>query len=95
VKIPNRLAVLAALCVLSVSACTPASPPHLGASTPTVASATAPPRTPVARAVGEVAPIKDEFLLYNPLNPWGKQRELPAVPRQTFRQWYLENRRNS
>jgi hypothetical protein len=33
------------------------------------------------------------FLLYNPLNPWGKHRELPAVPRQTFRQWYLENRR--
>jgi L-lactate dehydrogenase complex protein LldF len=35
------------------------------------------------------------FLLYNPLNPWGRQRELPAVPRQTFRQWYLENRRKS
>jgi L-lactate dehydrogenase complex protein LldF len=32
------------------------------------------------------------FLLYNPLNPWGKHRELPAVPKQTFRQWYLENR---
>src|SRR6201982_3814778 len=35
------------------------------------------------------------FLLYNPLNPWGKQRELPAVPKQTFRQWYLENRRTT
>jgi L-lactate dehydrogenase complex protein LldF len=35
------------------------------------------------------------FLLYNPLNPWGKHRELPAVPSQTFRQWYLENRRKS
>jgi L-lactate dehydrogenase complex protein LldF len=35
------------------------------------------------------------FLLYNPLNPWGKHRELPAVPKQTFRQWYLENRRKS
>jgi L-lactate dehydrogenase complex protein LldF len=35
------------------------------------------------------------FLLYNPLNPWGKQRELPAVPKQTFRRWYLENRRKS
>lgn len=32
------------------------------------------------------------FLLYNPLNPWGKHREMPAVPAQTFRQWYLENR---
>jgi L-lactate dehydrogenase complex protein LldF len=35
------------------------------------------------------------FLLYNALNPWGKHRELPAVPRQTFRQWYIENRRKS
>ncbi len=26
-------------------------------------------------------------------NPWGKHREMRAVPRQTFRQWYLENRR--
>ena len=34
-------------------------------------------------------------LMYNPLNPWGKHRELPAVPRQTFHQWYLENRRKS
>jgi L-lactate dehydrogenase complex protein LldF len=35
------------------------------------------------------------FLLYNPLNPWGKHRELPTVPKQTFRQWYLENRRKT
>lgn len=33
------------------------------------------------------------FLLYNSLNPWGKHRELPDAPRQTFRQWYIENRR--
>ena len=35
------------------------------------------------------------FLLYNPLNPWGKHRELPAVPKQTFREWFLENRRKT
>jgi L-lactate dehydrogenase complex protein LldF len=35
------------------------------------------------------------FVLYNPLNPWGKHRELPAVPKQTFRQWYQENRRSA
>jgi L-lactate dehydrogenase complex protein LldF len=34
------------------------------------------------------------FLLYNSLNPWGRHRELPAAPKQTFRQWYIENRRN-
>ncbi len=31
-------------------------------------------------------------LVYNPFNAWGRQRELPAAPRQTFRQWYLKNR---
>jgi len=30
--------------------------------------------------------------LYNRLNPWGKQRELPQVPPATFRQWYISNR---
>jgi L-lactate dehydrogenase complex protein LldF len=34
-------------------------------------------------------------LLYNGLNPWGKHREMPAVPRQTFREWYLKNRRTT
>ena len=33
------------------------------------------------------------FLLYNSLNPWGKHREMPAAAPQTFRQWYIENRR--
>ena len=47
-------------------------------------------------AVGEWAiDHLPRFLLYNPLNPWGKHRELPAVPKQTFRQWYLENRRKT
>ena len=32
------------------------------------------------------------FMLYNPFNAWGRQRELPAAPAQTFRQWYLKNR---
>ena len=31
-------------------------------------------------------------LLYNPLNPWGKHHEMPAVPRATFHRRYLENR---
>jgi L-lactate dehydrogenase complex protein LldF len=31
-------------------------------------------------------------LLYNPLNPWGKHREMPAVPRTTFHHWYIRNR---
>ena len=49
-----------------------------------------------AESVGESAiAALPRFLLYNPLNPWGKHRELPAVPQQTFRQWYLENRRKT
>jgi L-lactate dehydrogenase complex protein LldF len=32
-------------------------------------------------------------LVYNPFNAWGRQREVPGAPAQTFRQWYLLNRR--
>jgi len=32
------------------------------------------------------------FMVYNPFNAWGKQRELPSAPATTFRQWYLANR---
>ncbi|HJV61944.1 MAG TPA: lactate utilization protein B [Albitalea sp.] len=32
------------------------------------------------------------FMIYNPFNAWGRQRELPASPPMTFRQWYLKNR---
>jgi len=31
-------------------------------------------------------------MIYNPINAWGKQRELPSAPKQSFREWYLENR---
>jgi L-lactate dehydrogenase complex protein LldF len=34
-------------------------------------------------------------LIYNPFNAWGKQREVPGKPKQTFRQWYLANRRKA
>jgi L-lactate dehydrogenase complex protein LldF len=32
------------------------------------------------------------FAIYNWLNPWGRQRQVPEPPRQTFRSWYIENR---
>ncbi|HEU4924675.1 MAG TPA: lactate utilization protein B [Burkholderiales bacterium] len=31
-------------------------------------------------------------MIYNPLNAWGKQREVPKAPKQSFREWYLKNR---
>jgi L-lactate dehydrogenase complex protein LldF len=47
-----------------------------------------------AEAAGASAvPELPRFVLYNPLNPWGKHREMPPMARQTFRQWYLANRR--
>ncbi|HSC99391.1 MAG TPA: lactate utilization protein B [Casimicrobiaceae bacterium] len=32
------------------------------------------------------------FMMYNRLNAWGRQREVPSAPTQTFRQWYVKNR---
>ncbi|MGO9802824.1 MAG: lactate utilization protein B [Steroidobacteraceae bacterium] len=43
-------------------------------------------------AAGVGAEYLPHFLVYNRLNAWGKQRELPQVPPATFRQWYLANR---
>ena len=32
------------------------------------------------------------FIVYNPFNAWGRQREVPAAPASTFRQWYVKHR---
>ena len=32
------------------------------------------------------------FVVYNRLNTWGRGREVPPVPSQTFHQWYREHR---
>jgi L-lactate dehydrogenase complex protein LldF len=32
------------------------------------------------------------FMMYSRVNAWGRQREVPAAPPTTFRQWYRENR---
>lgn len=31
-------------------------------------------------------------LIYHPLNVWGKNRNLPDPPKESFQQWYLKNR---
>ena len=33
------------------------------------------------------------FVLYNPLDTWGKQRDLPHAPDQTFHVWYQKHRK--
>ena len=35
------------------------------------------------------------FVLYNPLNIWGRQRDLPETPVETFHDWYKKNRKES
>jgi len=37
-----------------------------------------------------VLPRLPRFLVYNRLNPWGRQREMPAVAKRSFRQLYKE-----
>lgn len=36
--------------------------------------------------------ILPRFMIYNFLNSWGKSRELPNVPKESFREWYVKNR---
>jgi len=44
----------------------------------------------VAQPAMDYAP---HFLLYNRTwNPWGRDRELPQLAKQTFREWYLAHR---
>jgi len=33
------------------------------------------------------------FVIYNGLNAWGRHREVPHPPKQTFHSWYQANRR--
>jgi L-lactate dehydrogenase complex protein LldF len=35
------------------------------------------------------------FLLYTRFNAWGKQREVPVSPDETFHAWYLKNRKKA
>jgi L-lactate dehydrogenase complex protein LldF len=43
-------------------------------------------------AIGASVEHLPRFMLYNPLNAWGRQREIPQAPASTFRRWYLEHR---
>lgn len=36
--------------------------------------------------------ITPDSLVYSSLNVWGKHRDLPAVPKESFKEWYKKNR---
>jgi L-lactate dehydrogenase complex protein LldF len=39
-----------------------------------------------------VVPKLPRFMVYNRLNAWGKQRELPPMPKQSFRELYRQRK---
>ncbi len=38
-------------------------------------------------------PLLPRFLIYNPCNGWGRQRDLPPMPEKSFRELYAERRK--
>ncbi len=46
----------------------------------------------VARKMLKIMP---KPMVYNSLNTWGKQRDLPDVPDTSFKEWYHKNRKNN
>lgn len=49
-------------------------------------------RATVASLAGALKRLP-HFVLYNPLNIWGRQRDLPEPPAETFHEWYRKNRK--
>lgn len=45
----------------------------------------------VARSALRFSP---RFLIYNPMNAWGRDRELPAPPTESFHDWWRKNRQS-
>jgi L-lactate dehydrogenase complex protein LldF len=43
-------------------------------------------------AADAMLPHLPRFVIYNGLNAWGKGREIPHAPKQTFHSWYRTNR---
>lgn len=43
----------------------------------------------------KVYPWTPRFLIYNRFNPWGRQRELPDVPKKSFRELYRDEQKRN
>lgn len=45
-------------------------------------------------AAAKILPVIPDFIIYNKaLNPWGRHRKMPVFSKDTFRDWYLKNRK--
>jgi L-lactate dehydrogenase complex protein LldF len=38
--------------------------------------------------------LSPDSLIYTRFNAWGKKRDLPEVPKESFKEWYKKNRTN-
>ena len=45
-----------------------------------------------AEAGGAALRVMPHFAVYNRLNAWGRHRDNPEAPKETFHQWYARNR---
>jgi len=45
-----------------------------------------------AEAGGTTLRVLRHFAVYNRLNAWGRHRDVPEAPKETFHQWYARNR---
>lgn len=41
----------------------------------------------------KVLPVVPDFLLYSNINPWTQEREMFSMAKNTFREWYIKNRK--
>ena len=46
----------------------------------------------MARKALKVTP---DSLVYSSLNTWGKHRDLPEVPKESFKEWYKKNKKKN
>lgn len=44
-------------------------------------------------AAEKVLPVVPDFLLYSNINPWTQEREMFSMAKNTFREWYIKNRK--
>ena len=47
------------------------------------------------RMARTIVPWLPRFMLYNPLNVWGRRRELPEFPKESFQQAYARRQKSS